>query len=696
MPVRAALLILSALIGCIIPVTLSAAVELDSITTFTFQPLGAVGGSDCWGWVDPEDCTHYAFMGVQNGLAVVNVTKQQVVTVISGPTSNNNCGAYWRDIKSYRNYLYVVSECSGLRQGITVLDLSPLPQFVRIVGSFPVRPPSSFTCHNISIDTVTGYLYAEGDSPAGTSIHILGLANPENPTWVSSFGPADGIHDIFAHNDTLYSANGFSSSFSIYDMSDKFFPQQLAKVTIPGNGYVHNIWPTRDRRHAVTTEETAFHTIKIWNIEDLSDIQLVGQFLGENSLAHNAHLEGDTLYVSHYESGIMAVDLADPSDPREIASFDTWPSDNPQFNGCWGVFPHSSGGYVYGSNMDGNLFILRWRDTANGPVSSLADSDGDGFPDVEDTCPITYDPCQFDIDHDLAGDLCDDDSDGDGIPNLSDNCDFLPNDQDDFDSDGVGDACDNCLAAANPDQSDADWDGEGDACDQCVDSDGDGFGNPGFTSNVCPDDNCLAQFNPSQADSDADGLGDACDNCPNLANPDQFDENGDGVGDACDGRIHIQSYKLPVATIGVPYNYEMAAIGGTPPYSWQFFGGDVPFGLTFTGGSQAVLSGTPTYKATFYFTFTVTDAGVPPLSDTLGVSVTVSDPEPTAACGDADGNHIFTISDAVHLITYVILGGVAPAGSGDCNCDLVIDFQDAIYLLDFIFHGTALPCAACP
>jgi photosystem II stability/assembly factor-like uncharacterized protein len=107
-------------------------------------------------------------------------------------------------------------------------------------------------------------------------------------------------------------------------------------------------------------------------------------------------------------------------------------------------------------------------------------------------------------------------------------------DPDDGDTDGVGDACDNCLTDVNPDQEDADLDFIGDACDECTDTDGDGYGNPGYMNNTCPDDNCPDEFNDSQKDTDGDGVGDACDNCPNEPNPDQNDVNSNGVGDACD------------------------------------------------------------------------------------------------------------------------------------------------------------------
>ena len=73
----------------------------------------------------------------------------------------------------------------------------------------------------------------------------------------------------------------------------------------------------------------------------------------------------------------------------------------------------------------------------------------------------------------------------------------------------------------------------------CIDSDNDGYGDPGFPENDCPTDNCPLTYNPDQVDSDSDGRGDLCDNCITVLNPLQEDTDEDDVGDSCDNCIEV-------------------------------------------------------------------------------------------------------------------------------------------------------------
>lgn len=67
-------------------------------------------------------------------------------------------------------------------------------------------------------------------------------------------------------------------------------------------------------------------------------------------------------------------------------------------------------------------------------------------------------------------------------------------------------------------------------------------------------------------------------------------------------------------------------------------------------------------------------------------------------CGDADGNSIVNISDAVYLISYIFGGGPAPVPliSGDTDCNEITNISDAVYLISYIFGGGPSPCQSCP
>jgi hypothetical protein len=71
---------------------------------------------------------------------------------------------------------------------------------------------------------------------------------------------------------------------------------------------------------------------------------------------------------------------------------------------------------------------------------------------------------------------------------------------------------------------------------------------------------------------------------------------------------------------------------------------------------------------------------------------------PDYMCGDADGDEIVNVSDAVYLITYIFAGGLAPdpMEAGEVNCDEIVNVSDVVYLITYIFAGGPPPCDGCP
>ncbi|MFQ6008884.1 MAG: FG-GAP-like repeat-containing protein, partial [Candidatus Zixiibacteriota bacterium] len=142
----------------------------------------------------------------------------------------------------------------------------------------------------------------------------------------------------------------------------------------------------------------------------------------------------------------------------------------------------------------------------------------------------------------------------------------------DSDGDGIPDEFDNCPSVYNPDQEDADNDDVGDSCDVCTDTDGDGYGNPGFPANTCPEDNCPYAYNPDQDDGDGDGVADSCDNCITIFNPDQEDADSDGKGDSCDvgePRFTATPRSGP-APLSVTFTDQSIAIDTITEWYWDF------------------------------------------------------------------------------------------------------------------------------
>jgi PKD repeat protein len=166
----------------------------------------------------------------------------------------------------------------------------------------------------------------------------------------------------------------------------------------------------------------------------------------------------------------------------------------------------------------------------------------------------------------------------------------------DADKDTVKDTADNCPAVPNSDQSDVDDDGTGDVCDTCTDTDDDGYGNPGYPQNSCPDDNCPDTPNADQADIDSDTIGDMCDecpddplndvdnddicggvdNCPDAYNPGQIDSDADGTGDACELPPTADFTVRPVEPIhGEIIQFsDVTTPGGGPLSVWHWSFGD--------------------------------------------------------------------------------------------------------------------------
>ena len=364
---------LSAL-ALLVLVSLAGAQNYNTTLIANIDDYSQTGYTDCWGYTAP-DGREYALIGVNALVSILDVTDPANITEVATVPFVN---AGWYDMKTYQHYMYVSSEGSN---SIRIVDLSGLPGSVSVVGDYG---NFATTLHNVYIDTSAALLYAVEDFHFSKPVTIISLADPENPVEVGALTPASGpgtdAHDVFARGGRLYVAEGINQTIGIFDVSDPSMPSLLQRLSIPNAGYVHNVWVSADDHYMVTTEETAGKTIKVWDIQDLNNITLLDEYLGENQLAHNAYFRGDYLFISHYYSGLKIVDVSDPTHLVEVGNYDTIEGSNPSTFGNWGVYPFASNGLIYVNDMASGAYIVSFNNVLAYRVRGVVKDAQSGLP----------------------------------------------------------------------------------------------------------------------------------------------------------------------------------------------------------------------------------------------------------------------------------------------------------------------------
>ena len=87
---------------------------VDLLSHLSKKDMGAeprILANDIWGWTDPETNQEYALVGKENSVAIVDVTDQlNPVYLGSLPSHDPEAVAIWRDMKVYRNHMFVVAD----------------------------------------------------------------------------------------------------------------------------------------------------------------------------------------------------------------------------------------------------------------------------------------------------------------------------------------------------------------------------------------------------------------------------------------------------------------------------------------------------------------------------------------------------------------------------------------------------------
>lgn len=314
--------------------------------------------NDVWGFV--MNGQEYAAIGSTEAIHIISLAdpaQPQEVARVYGEYIGSNL--VHRDIKEFNGYLYCVAD-EGSTSTLQIIDLHTLPDSVSVPynsNEFVV------TAHNLFVDTAAHRLYAVG---AQGKTKVMDISNPVQPVLLATYPSASYnlpyVHDAYINNNIGY-MNCAGQGLWVVDFSDPQAPITLGTLTdYPDQGYNHSGWISEDGNYYFMCDETHGMDIKVVDISNPADLQVVAKFspgLWNGEIAHNVMVRGDLLYASYYYNGVQVWNVSNPAEPQYWGYYDTYPgTDETFYAGNWGIYSLLPSNTILASDMQGGLFVL--------------------------------------------------------------------------------------------------------------------------------------------------------------------------------------------------------------------------------------------------------------------------------------------------------------------------------------------------
>ena len=383
--------------------------DYDLMGHVSLEEMDAEAGNDCWGWTDEMTGREYAIMGVNNGTVFVDIT-DPTNPIYLGKLPTATVDSSWRDMKVYKDHVYIVSEATN--HGLQVFDLKKLrglESAKTFVSDFLYNQYGQ--AHNIAINEETGHAYTAGARSRG--IHVLDLSNPISPELVLEAPDFGYSHDV---QTVIY--NGPDNDYKgkevyigsnedrviLVDITNKNEPKLISEFFYD-HQYTHQAWLTTDHKYALLGDEadetTGFpdyellpdaqtRTIVI-DLTDLDNPKHHFDYLSQNkAIDHNGYVKGTNFFLASYTAGLRVIDILniDQKSISETGFFNTFndhhdhdhgkvktskfgqdPGDHTgikggsdAFNGAWSVYPYFKSENIIVSDINSGLFIVKKQD----------------------------------------------------------------------------------------------------------------------------------------------------------------------------------------------------------------------------------------------------------------------------------------------------------------------------------------------
>jgi len=340
---------------------------LDPETTYNPDSMKYSG---CWGWYQPSKNKEYAIACSHKGTYWIDVTVPATPSV-SAYKAGRKSGCTWREAKSYRNYLYVISDDFG-NNSLQIFDMQYLPDSVHKVydgQTLFVRG------HTLYINQDKLYVGSVSSGSNFSSMNVYSLANPVSPVLIrkldQDYPLINHVHDMYVRNDTVYASCGNQGLYVYKLMANNTFSLLGSLTTYPYSGYNHSSALTPNGQTLVFMDEVpAGLPIKVADVNNLSNMQVlatINQYT--NTTPHNPFMVNNQYcFASCYQDGLQLYDISNPSSPFLAGYFDTypqsggnnntWPS-GADYSGQWGAYPYLPSGLIFALDRVNGAFFLK-------------------------------------------------------------------------------------------------------------------------------------------------------------------------------------------------------------------------------------------------------------------------------------------------------------------------------------------------
>ncbi|MCX7729156.1 MAG: choice-of-anchor B family protein [Bacteroidia bacterium] len=350
----------------------------------------------CWGWYDPIKNREYAISGAHKGtyfVDITNPTSAYIADSLIGIPIN-----VWREVKTYKNFCYIISDDYG--PSFQIVDLSPLPDSVRVIAS----PDTGILSKGHTLWVSDHYLYVGGPRDKFGNNHPMGvfdlLPDPEHPKflrWLDQDYPnISYVHDMYVRHDTVFASAAYQGlQVFRYDSVQNKFVYINSLINYLEAGYNHSNALTENGKILVFMDEVpsglSFKVADVSNVNNIQVLSYVRPYNYGGFVAHNPFIVGNrNLIASCYQDGTLIYDISNPSNPVLTGFFDTYPQYgantgvyNPSeaYQGNWGSYPFFPSGLIFSNDMTNGIFILKADTALNvSEYTSSQDIDVNIFP----------------------------------------------------------------------------------------------------------------------------------------------------------------------------------------------------------------------------------------------------------------------------------------------------------------------------